>query len=113
MATNIIQSGQIIEYTNTGSAISAGDPVLIGNLLGVALTDIAASTGVGSVQISGCVVKDVAKETASTLNQGQGALYWQTAEKISENSTSATLTYNAFAAESAGTAVETVDIILK
>ena len=113
MATNITQTGQIVNYTNAGSAIASGDIVLIGNLLGVALTDIAASTGVGAVQISGCVVKDVAKEAASTLVVGQGALYWQAAEAISETSTSATLTYNAFAAETAGTAATTVDIILK
>lgn len=112
MATNIIGTGEIVQYTNTGTAIAAGDMVLIGNLLGVALTDIAATTGVGSVQISGCVVKDVAKD-GSSLNFGQGALYWNLANKISETNTSATLTYNAFAGEAAGTGATTVNLILK
>jgi len=40
-------------YTNAGSAISSGDVVIMGDTIGVALVDIAASTGVGQVAIEG------------------------------------------------------------
>ena len=50
---NKVSDGLTINYTNTGSAISAGDVVVMGNFCGVAITDIAASTGVGAVAITG------------------------------------------------------------
>ena len=50
---NYVQEGEILQFTNTGTAISSGDPVMMGNIPGVAVTDIAATTGVGSVQIKG------------------------------------------------------------
>ena len=40
MTTNYIQDGKVIEYT-AGADISSGDVVVIGTLIGVALTDIA------------------------------------------------------------------------
>ena len=49
-----IDSGSIITFTNTGSAISSGDLVHIGaGLVGIAQTDIAATSGVGAVMITG------------------------------------------------------------
>ena len=53
MATNFIQNGETITWTNgTGSAIASGDIVEIGALIGVALVDIAASAS-GAVATKG------------------------------------------------------------
>lgn len=52
MANNSIGPGDILDYTNGGSAIASGDPVVMGDLVGVALVDIA-SGETGSVQIAG------------------------------------------------------------
>ena len=50
MATTYVQDGKVIDWTNGGSAVSAGDVVVIGAILGVALVDIAGSA-TGAVQI--------------------------------------------------------------
>ncbi len=51
MATNFIQKGDVIDYTPS-SAVESGDVVVIGSLVGVATTDIAASAE-GAVAIEG------------------------------------------------------------
>ena len=53
MATNFVQMGDAITITNTGAAITSGSGVLLGNLFGVAQTDIAATTGVGAIHTEG------------------------------------------------------------
>jgi len=53
MATNYIQEGKTITYANTGTAIVSGQVVVIGNSLAVALGDIAATSGSGSVMVDG------------------------------------------------------------
>lgn len=60
MAINLGNSssrGTRLPYTNTGSAIAAGDLVILNSgttgLVGVALTDIAATSGTGEVAIGG------------------------------------------------------------
>lgn len=69
MSTNKVNNeGAVIEYSNTGSAISSGDVVQTGDLVGIAATDIAATTGVGSVEIEG--VFTVAKVTGVAWIQG-------------------------------------------
>ena len=73
--TNFIQDGDTIEYSNSGSAISAGDVVVIGKLLGVAVTDIAATTGVGTVALEG--VFNLPKNTSLAITQGD-QLFWDT-----------------------------------
>ena len=112
MATNIIGEGKIIENTNAGGAIHSGDIVNVGNLLGVALTDIAASTGKGSVQILGCVVKDVPKDTSTFVKGEATALYWD-GTQLSNVLTSATLTTNVALHAAAATGVAVCNIILK
>jgi predicted RecA/RadA family phage recombinase len=54
MTIKFVQEGDVLTYTNAGSAISAGAVVELKHCLGVALTDIAATTGVGAVAIEGC-----------------------------------------------------------
>ncbi len=78
MATNITRDGKTITYDNAGSAISSGDVVVIGNSIGIAITDIAATTGTGAVQIEG--VATVAAENDAAFSQGD-ELFWDTSAK--------------------------------
>jgi predicted RecA/RadA family phage recombinase len=55
MATNYVQEGEIVQYTNGGSDIAAGDVVVMGNVLGVALVDIAGGA-TGSVAVEGVFI---------------------------------------------------------
>lgn len=75
--TNFIQDGDTIEYVNAGSAISAGDVVVIGKLVGIAVTDIAATTGVGTVSLEG--VFNVPKHVGTAFTQG-AQLFWDGTE---------------------------------
>ena len=54
MATNYVNEGTVITYSNSGSAISSGDVVVVGEQIGIALSDIAngASGSVAIAQIS-------------------------------------------------------------
>lgn len=52
MSSKRVQRGEIITFTNTGAAIAVDTPVVIGNMVGVALVAIAATTGVGEVAIA-------------------------------------------------------------
>jgi predicted RecA/RadA family phage recombinase len=52
MATNYIQDGKILNYTPSGSSVVAGAVVVMGNIAGIALTDIA-DGATGAVQIKG------------------------------------------------------------
>lgn len=83
MATNYIQPGEVIDWTNgTGSAVSAGDVVAIGQILGVALTDIA-STATGSVQIRG--VFEVPKVSAAVIAAGESLVWDVSAGTFDDN----------------------------
>lgn len=83
MATNAVQPGDIIDFVNTGSAITSGSVVKIGQILGVALTDIAATTGTGSVAVRG--VFTVPKVTAAVIAQGEALTWDVSAGKFDDN----------------------------
>lgn len=87
MATSKVQEGAVIEYTNTGSAISSGDVVVIGNandaMLGVALTDIAATTGVGSFAIEG--VWELPAASAAVITAGERIMWDVSATEFDDN----------------------------
>ena len=68
MAKIYHSEGNVIKYSNTGSAISSGDVVAMNDVVGIATTDIAATTGVGSVAITGAYT--VAKTTGTAWNVG-------------------------------------------
>ena len=72
MAKNYVQDGRVINWTNGGSAVSSGDVVVVGTLLGVALVDIAASE-TGAVQIEG--VFNLPKADAAVIAAGE-TLTW-------------------------------------
>lgn len=79
MAQNFKQRGDILQYTNTGSADVASEELIVfGALAGVALADIPAG-GTGSVQISG--VFALPKKADDAPTQGQ-ALYWNATDKV-------------------------------
>lgn len=65
---NYKQPGLTMEYQNSGSAIASGDVVVLVNRVGVALTDIAATTGKGTVQLEG--VYEMAKDADESFAQG-------------------------------------------
>lgn len=69
------QRGDVINYVNAGSAIVSGAVVEIKHMLGIALTDIPATTGVGAVAIEGCFT--VPKVSGAVWVQGE-KLIWDT-----------------------------------
>jgi len=84
-AANFVRDGSVIYYTNSGSAITAGDVVDLGDLYGVALVDIAASTGTGNVKIDGVWTFTLA--TNETISVGD-KLYWDaTHTNVTETAT--------------------------
>ena len=71
MAKNYVQPGEVMDHTATAD-ITAGDVVVIGQRVGVALNDIA-NGDVGPVQVAG--VFEVPKDTAVAFAQGD-LVYW-------------------------------------
>lgn len=62
-----------MDYQNSGSAISSGDVVVLGDRIGIAKTDIAATTGKGTVELEG--VYELTSDTGTTYAQGD-QLFW-------------------------------------
>lgn len=81
MANNYIQPGEVIDYT-AGANITSGSVVAMGNILGVALTDIA-SGATGSVQITG--VFEVPKVSAAVIAQGESLTWDASAGAFDDN----------------------------
>jgi predicted RecA/RadA family phage recombinase len=69
MTTKFQEVGEVKTYSNAGSAITAGSVVVMGSLLGIALTDIDATTGVGAVKITG-VFANMPKTTGTAWTVG-------------------------------------------
>ena len=73
MATNFVQEGCSLNYTNgTGNDIAGGDVVVYGSLLGVAETDIPDGE-TGTVHVEG--VWNLPKATGTALDAGD-RVYW-------------------------------------
>jgi predicted RecA/RadA family phage recombinase len=77
------QPGDVIEYSNSGSAISVGDIVVIDNLIGVALVDIA-NGATGNVALSG-VFSGVPKVSAAVIEQGETLVWDSGVGKFDDN----------------------------
>lgn len=102
---NFIQVGDIIDYTNASAAISAGSVVVIGDRIGVAVTDIP-SGATGALRVRGVVeLKSVSGEIA----QG-AAVYWHASNGITTSSGSATAA--GFATEKSASGVLTCRVSL-
>jgi predicted RecA/RadA family phage recombinase len=84
MATNYVYAGETLEYANSGSAIASGDVVVIGNIIGVALVDIAATSGTGTVAIEG--VFDLPKVDGAVIAQGEKLVWDVSAGKFDDGS---------------------------
>jgi len=83
MAKNFQQPGDVITWTNgTGSAVVSGQVVRVGNILGVALVDIA-STASGSVALSG--VFTVPKVSGAVIAQGESLTWDASAAAFDDN----------------------------
>lgn len=107
---NQVNSGEVVMYSNSGSAISAGDIVVMGKVCGIAINDIAATTGVGAVAIKGCF--RLTKKTAGdNIAQGTVLKYNSGVEAVSAAATLDAVIVGR-AAAAAGTAATTVDVIL-
>lgn len=88
MSANYKAVGNTIQYANTGTAISSGDVVIVGDLVGIAQTDIAATTGVGSVAIEG--VFEVTCDSADVISVGQSLVWDASASKFVDANSPAT-----------------------
>ena len=87
MATNRVQNGRRISYTNGGSAISSGDVVVVGTLVCVAMTDIA-NGDTGDLAVS--EVYDLPKVDGAVIAQGERVIYDVSAGEVDdENATPA------------------------
>ena len=119
MATTYIGPGETVDYANAGSAISSGDVVVMGAAttggccVGIALTDIAATTGVGAVAITG--VFTMTKKSAAVILQGDTVNWDASTSDVDDNAaTAATGDVENFgiATEAAGNGVVTVNVKL-
>jgi predicted RecA/RadA family phage recombinase len=81
------KSDEIIDYTNAGSAIASDDVVQIGDMLGIAMDAIAATTGVGPVLVRG--IAKVTKYAGEAWTQGQ-TIYYHATNKFTTTATGAT-----------------------
>lgn len=113
MAKNYQQPGEVLDYTNnTGSAIASGAVVVAGNLLGVALVDIA-NGATGSVGIRGVYV--VPKVSGAVIAQGE-SLTWDVSaaafdDKAATPATGDVTGAGAVAFEAAGNGVTTLAVL--
>ena len=80
MAKNYYQDGKALDYTNTtGAAIKSGDVIAMGNIIGIATTDLAMHA-VGAVAVTG--VWQVAKATGTAWVQGAKVMWDKSAAKF-------------------------------
>lgn len=79
MTTKTFQKGDVLDWTNGGSAKSAGAVVELKHNVGIALTDIAGSA-VGAVAVEGVFL--VAKATGQAWLQGEKLLWDTSAQKF-------------------------------
>lgn len=113
MATNYVQPGEVIDWTNgTGSAKDAGTVVAVGQMLGVTLVDIA-NGATGSVRIRG--VFTVPKVSGAVIAAGESLVWDASAAAFDDNAaTPASGDISgppAVAVEAAGNGVTSFDVL--
>lgn len=113
MATNFVQPGKVIDWTNgTGSAVDSGAVVAIGQIIGVAMADIA-NGAAGPVGING--VFTVPKVSGAVIAQGESLTWDVSAGAFDDNAaTPATGDITGAAAvafEAAGNGVTSFDVL--
>lgn len=111
MSATYVNEGRRVTYSNTGSAISAGDVVIIASgttgKIGVAVVNIAATTGTGAVDVKGRYTLVKATGEAFTAFQ---KVYWDGSQLTGTVTT--TNTYAGRAAVPAASADTTADVII-
>ena len=110
MTSKYVQPGKVFQYT-AGANISAGDVVKMGNILGVALVDIA-NGATGSVQIDG--VFSAPKVSGAVITVGQ-SLTWDVSAGAFDDNAAVAASGDvtgppAVAFESAGSGVTTLAV---
>ena len=110
MPVNFVQDGDYLDYT-PGSAVDAGDVVVIGDIVGVAKVAIAANT-LGAIAVTG--VYDVPKQASAGVTFNAGDLvYWnQTNERAETTSNSNTRKLMGHATRAAVNAASSVRVRL-
>ncbi len=113
MTSKYVQPGEVIDWVNnSGSAKTSGSVVAMGNILGVALVDIA-NGATGAVGIRG--VYNVAKASGAVIAQGESLLWDASAGNFDDNlATPATGDISgppAVAFESAGNGVTALNVL--
>jgi predicted RecA/RadA family phage recombinase len=106
---NFLGEGHRIDYVNAGSAISSGDVVEMTNCIGIAVADIAASTGIGAVQMEG--VFELATNTGEAWTIGQD-IYWD-ADNDELTSTASSHTPAGMAVELVASTTATEKVLLR
>ena len=109
---NEVSKGDTIPYTNAGSAISAGDVVVAGHTLGIAITDIA-NGETGTLAIRGRFT--VPKVSAAVFVAGEKLIYDVSVGKFDDSAaTPATgdITGGAIAAVAGANNETTCEVIL-
>lgn len=81
MATNYVKSGDVIDYTNGGTAITAGEFVILGGIPFVALVDIA-NGETGSIQRGG--VWDLLAVDGAAFTLGEDATFDVSAGRVDD-----------------------------
>lgn len=88
MATNKVQQGDILTYVNvSGTDITSGTLVKIGELFGVALVDIAQNAS-GAVALTG--VFEIPCELSAEVEQGTKLYFKDDTKKVTETGASNT-----------------------
>ncbi len=82
MAKNYVSGGEVITWTNGGSAVVSGQVVRVGQILGVALAAIAGSAS-GPVAIKG--VFTVPKVSGAVIAQGESLVWDASAAAFDDN----------------------------
>lgn len=102
---NFVEKGNRMALVNSGAAIASGDVVIIGSIIGIAETDIAATTGVGTICTEG--VFQLGKTASLAIAQGD-RVFFNTSTKLITKTATDTPIGTAF--ESADAADSTVNV---
>lgn len=106
-----VQLGDSLTYANSGSAISAGAVVVVGEQVGIAAVDIAATSGTGTLNMTG--VFDVPKVSAAVIAQGESVIWDASAGAFDDNAAtpaSGDVSNACTAWEAAGSGVTTIAV---